>query len=61
MTNPVATSKLLAAAAATLALQACAMAPNLDARVNLRLADKTLDVEEHGDHFHFSLVEDGDD
>jgi Fe-S cluster assembly iron-binding protein IscA len=25
------------------------------------LADKTLDVEVHGDHFHFSLVEDGDD
>jgi hypothetical protein len=21
------------------------------------LADKTLDVEEHGDHFHFSLGE----
>jgi iron-sulfur cluster assembly protein len=25
------------------------------------LADKTLDVEEHGDHFHFSLGEQGDD
>jgi Fe-S cluster assembly iron-binding protein IscA len=24
------------------------------------LADKTLDVEEHGDHFHFSLVEQDD-
>jgi iron-sulfur cluster assembly protein len=23
------------------------------------LADKTLDVEEHGDHFHFSLGEQG--
>jgi iron-sulfur cluster assembly protein len=25
------------------------------------LADKTLDVEEHGDHFHFSLGEQGDE
>ena len=25
------------------------------------LADKTLDVEEHGNHFHFSLGEQGDD
>ncbi|HEY8706316.1 MAG TPA: hypothetical protein VIL98_16305 [Gaiellaceae bacterium] len=24
------------------------------------LADKTLDVEEHGDHFHFSLGEQGE-
>jgi iron-sulfur cluster assembly protein len=24
------------------------------------LADKTLDVEAHGDHFHFSLEEQGD-
>ena len=25
------------------------------------LADKLLDVEEHGDHFHFSLAEQGED
>ena len=49
MTNPVATSKLLAAAAATLVLQACAMAPNLDARfgdtVNSAKAQQTLNPD----------------
>jgi Fe-S cluster assembly iron-binding protein IscA len=29
----------------------------LDEAAAAVLADKTLDVEEHGDHFHFSLAE----
>jgi iron-sulfur cluster assembly protein len=29
----------------------------LDEAAAAVLADKTLDVEEHGDHFHFSLIE----
>jgi len=31
----------------------------LDGAAATALADKTLDVEEHGDHFHFSLAEQG--
>ena len=32
----------------------------LDEAAALVLANKTLDVEEHGDHFHFSLGEQGE-
>jgi Fe-S cluster assembly iron-binding protein IscA len=32
----------------------------LDEAAAAVLADKTLDVEEHGDHFHFSLGEQGE-
>ena len=32
----------------------------LDPAAAAVLADKTLDVEEHGDHFHFSLGEQGE-
>lgn len=33
----------------------------LDEAAAAVLADKTLDVEEHGDHFHFSLGEQGEE
>ena len=32
----------------------------LDETANAVLSDKTLDVHAHGDHFHFSLDEQGD-